>query len=41
LNPSIDPEAARRRGRYVLENDEHVDVIDIRLLTILKQESDT
>ena len=56
LSPSIAPEAARRRGRYVLENDEHVDIIvaravplasrprdleDIRLLTILKQESDS
>lgn len=27
LTPSVDAEAARRRGRYVLENDEHVDVL--------------
>ena len=30
LSPSLDPEAARRRGRYVLENDEHVDVVVAR-----------
>ena len=30
LHPSLDPEAARRRGRYVLENDEHVDVLVAR-----------
>src|SRR5688572_32276133 len=26
LVPTHEPEVARRRGRYVLENDEHVDV---------------
>jgi hypothetical protein len=30
LTPSLDAEAARRRGRYVLENDEHVDVLVAR-----------
>jgi hypothetical protein len=27
LHPSRDPEEARRAGRYVVENDEHVDVL--------------
>lgn len=27
LYPTLDPEAARRRGRYAVENDEHVDVL--------------
>ena len=27
LQPMLTPEDARRRGRYVLENDEHVDVL--------------
>ena len=27
LHPSVAPDEARRRGRYVLENDEHVDVL--------------
>ena len=30
LHPSRAPEDARRRGRYVLENDEHVDVLVAR-----------
>ena len=30
LAPTHDAEAARRRGRYALENDEHVDVIVAR-----------
>jgi hypothetical protein len=30
LLPTHDPEAARRRGRYALENDEHVDVLVAR-----------
>jgi hypothetical protein len=30
LHPTIDSEAARRRGRYVVENDEHVDVLVAR-----------
>jgi len=30
LVPTHDPEAARRRGRYALENDEHVDVLVAR-----------
>lgn len=33
LVPSHTPEAARGRGRYVLENDEHVDVIVARFVT--------
>jgi hypothetical protein len=33
LRPTIDPEEARRRGRYVLENDEHVDVLVARSVT--------
>ncbi len=30
LRPTMTPEEARRRGRYVLENDEHVDVLVAR-----------
>lgn len=30
LAPNLEPDAARQRGRYVLENDEHVDVIVAR-----------
>jgi hypothetical protein len=30
LRPSVDPATARRRGRYVLENDERVDVLVAR-----------
>jgi hypothetical protein len=30
LAPTVEPDAARRRGRYVLENDEHVDVLVAR-----------
>jgi hypothetical protein len=30
LAPNIPPDAARGRGRYVLENDEHVDVLVAR-----------
>lgn len=33
LHPTVDPEEARRRGRYVVENDEHVDVLIARSLT--------
>lgn len=33
LHPSAEPEEARRRGRYVLENDEHVDVLVARSVT--------
>ena len=32
LHPSRTPEEARRRGRYVLENDEHVDVLVARAI---------
>ena len=30
LTPTLSPEDARRRGRYALENDEHVDVLIAR-----------
>lgn len=30
LHPTADAEAARQRGRYLLENDEHVDVLIAR-----------
>ena len=33
LQPTQSPEQARRRGRYVLENDEHVDVLVARSVT--------
>jgi hypothetical protein len=33
LTPSRTPDAARQRGRYVLENDEHMDVLVARSLT--------
>jgi len=33
LVPSHTPETARSRGRYVLENDEHVDIIVARFVT--------
>ena len=33
LVPSHTPDEARNRGRYVLENDEHVDVIVVRFAT--------
>lgn len=33
LQPTLDPETARRRGRYVVENDEHVDVLVARSVT--------
>jgi len=33
LHPSVAPEEARRRGRYVVENDEHVDVLVARSVT--------
>ena len=35
LHPSVDAEEARRRGRYVLENDEHVDVLVARSMTTI------
>ena len=34
LVPTHDPEAARQRGRYALENDEHVDVLVARSVPI-------
>jgi hypothetical protein len=33
LTPTFAPDAARRRGRYALENDEHVDVLIARSVT--------
>lgn len=30
LTPSVEPDVAKQRGRYVLENDEHVDVLVAR-----------
>jgi hypothetical protein len=33
LSPSVEPEQARRRGRYVVENGEHVDVLVARSVT--------
>ena len=33
LHPTVGPEEARQRGRYVLENDEHVDVLVARSVT--------
>jgi hypothetical protein len=33
LYPTIDPDEARRRGRYAVENDEHVDVLIARSVT--------
>ena len=33
LRPTHAPDAARRHGRYVLENDEHIDVLVSRSLT--------
>ena len=33
LRPTVDPEEARRRGRYAVENDEHVDVLVARSVT--------
>jgi hypothetical protein len=33
LHPTVDPEEARRRGRYAVENDEHVDVLVARSIT--------
>jgi hypothetical protein len=33
LAPTHPPEMARRRGRYALENDEHVDVLVARVIT--------
>jgi hypothetical protein len=33
LQPTADPEEARRRGRYSVENDEHVDVLVARSVT--------
>jgi hypothetical protein len=32
LSPSHAPEQARQRGRYVLENDEHIDVLVARVV---------
>ena len=33
LHPTVDPDEARRRGRYAVENDEHVDVLVARSVT--------
>src|ERR687888_2255381 len=33
LLPTVTPEIARQRGRYTLENDEHVDVLVARAVT--------
>ena len=33
LLPTVDAEQAKRRGRYVVENDEHVDVLVARAIT--------
>ena len=35
LHPTFEPDEARRRGRYVLENSEHVDVLAARSLTTI------
>jgi hypothetical protein len=35
LRPTRTPDEARRQGRYVLENDEHVDVLVARSVTAL------
>jgi hypothetical protein len=35
LHPTCTPEEARQRGRYILENDEHIDVLVARTLTTL------
>ena len=35
LSPTVSVDAARGRGRYVLENDEHVDVLVARSLSTL------
>jgi hypothetical protein len=39
LYPSCTPKRARASGRYVLENDEHIDVMVARKLTTLARES--
>jgi hypothetical protein len=39
LRPTHSPAEARQRGRYVLENDEHVDVLVARSLTTIDGES--
>ncbi|MBS1818768.1 MAG: hypothetical protein JSU08_12620 [Acidobacteria bacterium] len=39
LIPTISPEQARQRGRYVLQNDEHIDVIVARALPLPTGES--
>ena len=33
LHATVDPDEARRRGRYAVENDEHVDVLVARSVT--------
>jgi hypothetical protein len=33
LHPTVEPDQARRRGRYKLENDQHVDVLVARAMT--------
>ncbi len=38
LSPSMDPASARARGRYVLENDEHVDVLLARSVSTVDGE---
>jgi hypothetical protein len=36
LHPTCSADEARRRGRYVLENDEHIDVLVTRHVTTLE-----
>jgi hypothetical protein len=36
LHPTRTPDDARQRGRYVLENDEHMDVLVARTITTLE-----
>ena len=37
LHPTRSPDEARQRGRYVLENDEHIDVLVARSVTTVEQ----
>lgn len=39
LSPTLSPNEARQKGRYVLENDEHVDVLVARLLSTIDGEA--
>jgi hypothetical protein len=36
LHPTLPPDEARRRGRYAVENDEHVDVLVARAVTTVE-----